>query len=205
VNSQLLLRPWENRSQPFKADDGSLTTFPFSRELFFDGHAYQVKGIAGTQDGKISPSLEFTEESTELGEVNITGQYIQRLVLPGGACMVVLDQPSGTVKIPTGIYNQPDVQLERNGAGAYCRNAVQTRTGSRFSVDSQTPTVLNVGGPLTNSVAVTRHGQDMRINYRLIGAGGENYQLVNLDMSKPPEFTVYKNAGKIASGHFEFG
>ena len=43
------------------------------------------------------------------------------------------------------------------------------------------------------------------LDYRLIGAGGETYHLVNVDASKPPEFAIYKGGKKIESGDFEFG
>jgi hypothetical protein len=72
-------------------------------------------------------------------------------------------------------------------------------------VNDKTPAVLNVGGPLTNSVIASRHGQDLRLDYRLVGTGGETYQLANQDRSKPPEFAIYKGDKKIASGKFEFG
>ncbi len=69
----------------------------------------------------------------------------------------------------------------------------------------QTPVVLSVGGPLTNSVTATRHGPDLRLDYRLVGAGGKIYQLANQNRSQPPEFAIYKGGRKIASGKFEFG
>ena len=72
-------------------------------------------------------------------------------------------------------------------------------------MNDKAPVVLNVGGPLTNSVTASRHGQDLRLDYRLVGAGGQSYQLANQDRSKPPEFAIYKGEKKIASGAFEFG
>jgi hypothetical protein len=203
-NSRLLLRPWEKRDQPFNADGGLLATVPFSRKLFVDGRAYQLAGITRSQDGQAIPSLQFTEQSVELGEVKITGQFVRRLVLSGGPYEVILDQPAGVVKIPAGSYNQPDILLEQNGAQAFCNNGPM-QTGEQISVGGKTPAVLNVGGPLTNSVTAKRHGQDLQLNYCLLGAGGETYQLANQDRSKPPAFAIYKGAKKIASGAFEFG
>ena len=66
------------------------------------------------------------------------------------------------------------------------------------------PAVLTAGGPLTNSVSVSRRGRYLALNYQLVGAGGP-YQLVNQDRSHPPEFTVYQGDKKVASGKFEFG
>ncbi len=109
-----------------------------------------------------------------------------------------------SVLVPVGSYNQPDILLEQNGVEAFC-NSSQSQAGGRISVDDRTPAVLDAGGPLTNSVIVSRHGQDLRLDYRLLGAGGATYQLVNRDYSRPPEFAIYKGDKKIASGKFEFG
>jgi hypothetical protein len=203
-NGRLLLRPWEKRNQPFSADDGSLVTVPFSRKLFFDGHAYQLDLAARPQDGEARPALQFTGQPVALGELKITGKFIQRLVFSGGPYLVVLDQPAASVKILTGSYIHPDILLKQNGAEAFCKPG-QTQIRWRFSVDDKTPAVLNVGGPLTNSVIVSRHGQDLRLDYRLVGAGGETYQLAGQNRSQPPEFAAYKGDRKIASGKFEFG
>ena len=203
-NGQLLLRPWDDRNQPFTVSDGSLATVPFSQKLFVDGHAYQLDLAVRPQDGEARPALRFTEQTVALGEMKITGKYIKRLVLSGGSYQVVLNRPAGTVEVPTGSYLQPNVLLEQGGAEAYC-NSSQPVSVSRVSVDGRMPALLDVGGPLTNSVTATREGQDLQLNYRLIGAGGATYQSVNQDRSKPPEFAIYKGDKEIASGNFEFG
>jgi hypothetical protein len=203
-NGQLLLRPWEKRNQPFSADDGSLATVPFSRKLFLDGHAYQLDLAVRPQGGEARPALQFTEQSAALGELKIAGKFIQRLVLSGGPQLVVLDQPAASVQVPTGSYIHPDILLKQNGVEAFCKPG-QTQIRWRFSVNDKTPAVLNVGGPLTNSVIVSRHGHDLRLDYRLVGAGGEIYQLANQNRSQPPEFAAYKGDRKIASDKFAYG
>ncbi len=204
-NSQLLLRPWEKRNQPFAANDGALACVPFSRKLFVDGHAYQLDCIAHLLNGEATPALQFTEQSVPLGEANITGQFIRRLVLTGRPYVVVVDNPVGVVKIPIGSYNQPDLQLEQKGVAAFSRNTGPFQIGKSFTVDGKTPLVLNVGGPLTNSLSATRHGQYLQLDYLLLGAGGQTYQLASQNRSAPPGFAVYQGEKEIASGTFEFG
>ncbi len=206
ANGWLLLRPWENRNQPFNATDRNLAAVPLSRKIFVDGHAYQLDWSGQPGKGIVRPLLQFTEQSAALGELNITGQFIGRLVLKGGPYLVVLDQPAGIVKIPTGRYNQLDFLLEKSGALAYLLNSGLAQLDRQtISVDDKTPAVLNVGGPLTNSITANRHGQDLVMNYQLLGAGGEVYQMPAQDRSKPPKFAVYSGEKKIASGEFEYG
>ena len=204
LEHHLLLRPWEQQNQAFNNFDGSLETVPFSRKLFFGGQAYQLDWLAAAPNGEVKPSLRFTEQSVALGDLKITGQYIQRLVLPSETYQAVLDRPAATVKIPMGSYYQPNLRLEQGGTAAYL-NFNQPPSGNRISVNDKVPAVLNVGGPLTNFVLVSRHGEDLRLDYRLVGVGGETYQMANENRSHPPEFAVFKDAKQIASGKFEFG
>jgi hypothetical protein len=212
-NSRLLLRPWEQRNQPFSATDGLLATVPLSRKLFLDGRAWQVQCPARSQDGEAIPSLQFTEQSAALGELKITGRFIQRMVLTVKPSkvesskvepyLVVLDQPAASVQIPVGDYNPPEIALEQGGAAAY--NYSLSQEGRPISVDGKTPAVLNAGGPLTNSITASRQGQDLVLDYILLGAGGAAYKMATNGMTQPPSFAIYKGEKKIESGDFEFG
>ena len=90
------------------------------------------KGSPVRKTAKPGPSLQFTEQSVPLGEVNITGQFIRRLVLTGGPYLVILDQPAGVVKIPTGNYNQPDILLEQNGAAGLLQLPASRKSAGGF-------------------------------------------------------------------------
>ncbi len=198
----LLLRPWSARNQPFSVSDGSLAAFPFSRKLFVGNHAYELQCTNEVQGGAVKVRMQFTEQAPKLGELNITGQFVERVTLEGGPYLVVLDQPGATVKVPVGHY-KAKVFLKRGGAEAYLDG--QTQAAARqIAVSEKRPAVLTAGGPLTNSVSVSRHGRNLALSYHLIGAGGA-YQMVTQDRSQRPEFTIYQGDKKIGSGKFEFG
>lgn len=201
---ELLLRPWGKRNQSFNSYNGSVAVVPSTRKLFLDGHAYQLDWVTSAQNSEVQPVIQFTEQTVELGELRITGKYIQRLVMPGQPYLVILDQPAATVKVPVGNYNQLSVRLEQGGTEAFYESD-RHPTGQRVSVDAKKPAELAIGGPLTNSVFVSRTGQDLNMDYRLIGVGGLAYELANQDRSHPPEFAVFKADKKIASGKFEYG
>lgn len=202
---QMLLRPWSDRNKPFNATGSSFEAFPFSQKLFFNGHAYQVGSQFHPRNSESSVTLQFIEQPVALGELKITGQFIRRLMLPGSnSWLVIFDHPAATEKIPVGDYQAPNVLLSQNGVEASATVA-RWPTKKSFSVDGKTSAILNAGGPLTNSVTATRHGSDLRLDYQLIGAGGQIYQLVAQNRSQPPQFAVFTGDKQIASGNFEFG
>ena len=202
----LLLRPWAARNESFDLQNGSLDGFPFCRDLFFGKQAYHLDYACLQEAGATKYRIGLEERPAELGELKLTGKFINRIILPGAKFTVVLDQPAPVVKVPVGSYGQCRVQLKQGGAEAY------RESGARFSglpedkvtqVSAASPAVLKVGGPLTNSVAANRHGRSLNLSYQLLGAGGETYQL--LGARRQPEFAAYRADKKIASGKFEFG
>ncbi len=203
--SQMVLRPWEKRSENFNVSMGSMDGFPFRKKLFLNGQAYQVDVAAESKNGEFVPSLQFTGQSVPLGDLLITGKHIQRLVLSGSSCLVILDRPAERVKVPAGEYtDRPGIILEQGGVKAMTDISGVTSTKG-LTVATTAPATLAVGGPLTNSILISRHGQVLRMDYRLIGAGGAAYQLANQDRSKPPKYAVYKGDRAINTGTFEFG
>jgi hypothetical protein len=202
----LLLRSWERRNEMFNTSDHSLDTFLFRKKLFFDGHAYELNlnfsaDAAGSASGA---TLEFAEQSVPLGELKIAGKFIRRLMLAGTNYEVICDQPANSIKVPVGDYLSFEAPLEQGGVQAYAA-LNQSTPMPRISIRTATPATLAIGGPLTNSVTVTRHGQDMQLAYRLLGAGGQTYQVASINRAQPPQFAVLKGGRQIASGNFEFG
>lgn len=203
-SGSLLLRPWAKRNQSFNTSVGSVAVVPFASKVFLNNYAYQLDWIASAQKDGVQPTIQFTEQAVELGELKITGKHIQRMVLTGQPYVAILDRPAATVKVPVGSYSEPTIRLEQGGAEAFCEPNRQP-SNKRISINAKTATTVAIGGPLTNSVNLTRQGQDLYMDYRLVGVGGLTYQLANHDYAHPPEFAIYKADKKIASGKFEFG
>jgi hypothetical protein len=243
-HGELLLRPWEERDKRFFASSEvpedtmgiawqgknqvvrASDAFAFSPGVFFEGHAWQLDWSAEPRGREEKLVLRFTEQQTALGELRITGSFIQRLVLTDGPYVVVLAQPPASVKVPPGRYHPYRVWLKQDEAEAYFNfglpqtgkaNVIEEITGSQLPVvsppppeqavvvDEQRPAVLAVGGPLTNCASATRRGRNLLLNYRLIGVGGGEYWLARVSDWKPPQFTVGRSGKRIGSGQFEFG
>ena len=199
----LLLRPWSRHNEPFRSYDDSLEAFPFSCELFVGNHAYRLQCADEVQGNVPKVRVQFTEEQPSLGEVKITGDSVRRVTLEGGPYMVILDQPGAVVRVPVGRYAPAKVCLKKGDVEA-CLDARTRAAAGRISVTDSEPAVVAAGGPLTNSVSISRNGRGLMLSYRLVGAGG-GYQVSDPYRVHPPEFTVYKGNKKIGSGKFEYG
>jgi hypothetical protein len=204
----LLLRPWESRNQPFNLQDGSLDGFGFCRDLFFGQRAYRVDWAYVQQDGAPKFKLELKGRSTALGELRLTGKFIERLILTGtpdlpaaGPFTVVLDRPEPMVKIPLGGYSRYQIQLEAGGARAW----PLVHSGAAMLIGSGKTAVLTAGGPLINTVEVAPQGGSLSLNYVLVGAEGAAYQLRRQEGSQPPGWVVYRKGKAMAAGRFQFG
>jgi len=202
-SGSLLLRPWAERNKPFNLYSGSLEAVPFSPKLFVGNRAYELHCTNEAQGDVAKLRVQFTEQKPSLGELKITGDFIQRVTLEGGPYLVVLDKPEAVVKVPVGSYGQAKACLKKGNTEAHLDGGMQSAAG-RITVNDKKPAVLTAGGPLTNSLSISRRGKNLSLNYQLVGAGGA-YQLANQDRSHPPEFTVYQGDKKVASGKFEFG
>jgi hypothetical protein len=243
-HGQLLLRPWEERNRRFMAScevpEDTLAVpwewknwmvrasdaFAFSPKVFFEGRGCQLDWSAEPRGREEKLALRLTEEQPALGELRITGSFIQHLVLTGGPYVVVLAQPPARVKVPLGRYHPYRVWLQQGKAEAYFNfgvpqsgmaNVVEEISGSQMPVLGPPPpeqavvveegrtAVLAVGGPLTNCVSATHRGRNLLLSYRLIGSGGGEYRMAGGGDRKPPQVTISRSCMKVGSGQFEFG
>jgi hypothetical protein len=204
----LVLRPWSERERAFFVQDGSLDAFAAGRTLYLDGAGWRLDWAREAAGAEPALRLTLTPEKFETGELKLAGQFIGRLVLSGGkgGCTVVLNEPAASVRVPQGSYYAAQACLRRGDRRA-AREAERYYGGQpgrpTLVIATNQPATLVAGGPLTNTVAVTRRGNNLSLDYRLVGAGGEAYTL--LGRREAPAFAAFKGDAQVASGKFEFG
>ncbi len=200
-NGYLLLRPWDSRDRPINANDTSLECVSWPKLLFFQGMGYKLAATFLQDTNSNSPAckLEWAAQETKLGALNLTGKFINRLVLHSDSTTVLLCTPAPSVNIPVGTYDYYQLTLKQGDTEAYLSRSA---TG-RIEIAAPKTATLTAGGPLTNSVTVTRRGQLLTLNYQLTGGAGLDYSLTG--PRKEPEFAVYRGDKKLADGKFAFG
>jgi hypothetical protein len=196
----LLLRAWAERQRPFNLLNSSPDFCTITKSIFFDNRAYDLD--CQYEPGGDSPKYKvaFKELAPRLGELQVTGANLHRLILTAKPGMTaLLDLPAGKVKVPVGTYSVDEIWLRRGEV-----EVVRLKAGT-VTVDSQRAATLIAGGPLTNSVEVRSYRDMLQLNYRLLGADGGAYQLPTPDYQHPPEFAVFQGTNRLATGKFQYG
>ena len=67
------------------------------------------------------------------------------------------------------------------------------------------PATFAAGGPLTNTVTISRRSRSLVFSYRLVGADGASFQAKTNGVRDQPAFAVYQGERQLATGKFEFG
>jgi hypothetical protein len=196
-----LLRPWAARQQPLSMTGaGTPDLVNYCSRLFLQSQAYKATCRYDMQDGKPKCTLALTEEQPELGELKLSGEFLHRLILadPAGYTVVV-DAPGPLVRIPLGTYKSREIWVRRQGgeAGHFSDGLVR--------ITKEGVASLPAGGPLTNTVALTRRGRNLTLDYQLKGAGGILFRLNQKEGDGRPEYAIYHGGKKLQTGKFEFG
>ncbi len=221
----LLLRPWGLRTNHVSLLDPISGTVPFPDQLFWLSQAFHLERHFETDSGGPVCKLEFTPQQPPLTELKLSGESLAYAVLRDtNGYTALLHDPPATAKVPQGVYTISAAWLKKGSVTAF-------RLGDKPSVvNATTATSLVLGGPLTNSVVLTRYGRRLLMNYKLKGAdgafyrmaeqpgavmasaglaqgvGGGSYRLAQQpDRTKPPEFSVFHGGKKVLSGQFQFG
>jgi hypothetical protein len=196
----LLLRPWMARTNRLFLRDLTSGIVRFPDQLFWLREAFRLERHFDSREGIPVCKLEFTPLQPPLTEVELSGESLYYAVLRAtNGYTVALSEPPGTLKVPQGIYTANAVWLKKGAAEAF------RLADAPLVINVTAPTNLVLGGPLTNSVTLTRYGRKLNMNYRLVGADGGAYRLAQQDRAKPPDFTVYHGGKKVLSGMFAFG
>ncbi len=211
----LVLRPWEQRGEPLSLGPGAFSVFEFCPNLFVGTNGYRLDVTPEQQNGNLKYKLALRDKPVETGELKLEGTSVRKLVLmgmpdrlAGGRFLVLLEDPSPVVRIPAGTYRQSHVLLEAGGVKVASQPVFGAASGPALltiSSGSDKAATLRLGGPLTNSVSVSRRGSFLVLNYQLTSADGLNYALLSTGPAKPPRFSISRAGQVIHKGVFEFG
>ncbi len=186
--------------------DKSVNVFnemPVPEKLYLGGRQYRLRFTFGQGTGTAPLTASFTELTVPLGELDLDGQFIQRLVLDGDAGLAILDAPGRITSLPADKYRVQGIYLQ-SGSGKTALTSAAPDV-PQFSVVAGAPSRLKAGGPLESSVTVSASGKMLDLNYILKGVGGEKYSVVNPDRNNPPKYSIYRGDRLLGTGGFEFG
>ena len=189
-NDRFQLHPADSRSAAARM------SFKGTKKLFFKQTPYRIELESRPEEGAMAVS--FAEESVPTGGLKIEGGNIARLILAGDYT-VVLDKPEGTVQIPVGAYDSLLVLVD-NGDEDYFRSQL-----GGIEISEENDAKITAGGPLENRLDIEHSGSVVRMDYMLLGAGGEEYSRYACASDPGPEYLAYYKGRQVASGKFEYG
>ncbi len=175
------------------------------KSIYLDSHNYDVS--FEFKQGTKTPILQLRlkESKKPMGKLNIAGKHIARLALESRYSTVLLHYPPQNVSIPVGDYHCSSVYLYCKDAGLFNPQRLYGTKKKSISVTEDGAATLKAGGPLKNTVEITRSGTTLNLGYKLIGIDNKSYTRLSGRTDKPPTFTIYKGRRKIASDKFEYG
>lgn len=163
--------------------------------LSANGRCYGLTWAFSGTDGGGVLDVNLTEKTDGLGQLNISGQFVEGVLL-SGAQTVKVEKPAASVWLPMGEYELTKAWLANEFRADFLEPPSVT-IGAE-------PASVTVGGPLNPSCTVKRVGSTLRLDYKLVGADGQTYEPYGEDQRRAG-FTAYRNGEKIASGKFAYG
>jgi hypothetical protein len=201
-----------SRLSVLSADDdnsasNSMSSLPLPKNIFMDGRCYEI-GFKFKKSEQPSPSLWCTlrEKTVPMGKLRIESKWVHTLVFGDDEILILPDPVEGMTIVPAGNFTVKQCTLNHDkGKPAIA----PTRLNEIIvAVPATGESVLRIGGPLNHQVKIQRTGRTLKLDYKLVGMGGETYDaraIGGYDNSKKPSVAVYKGDLQMAAGNFEFG
>ena len=174
---------------------------PVPKTIFLDGHAFNISfAFKPGETGAVVEAV-FSETNIPFGTLNVAARGCSYVHLSNSLVTAVLDAGVSTSSIPAGTYRITGCVLDNTPGLLYqpsfirCDRTVVVKPGETAS--------LAIGLPLRNTVQVTRERNLLRLNYRLLGQAGEQYEYYN--WRDRPRFAVWNGPVRIGTGALPFG
>lgn len=171
---------------------------PVPRVLSLEGHTYRLDFAFKPAEPNVVLEAVLTEMQLPKGELQIEAGGCRSLDLQDDRHVLLLSDPQGLVSVPAGTYCVSNCVLRSQG-----RPLQFVGCGRTVSVPAGQTSVFRIGLPLSNTIAATRDRNLLLLTYRLVGSGGEVYQLDGL--RHRTSFRIYQGPLRIGGGSFGCG
>ncbi len=189
------------RREPAEPKERPIEITPVPRQLFLDGHAFDLGFVFKAAGTGAVLEATLTETNFPLGNINIAATGCRFVRLGNKQLTAVLDSRAVTNLVPAGTYNIEDCVLDV--IPGMFRQPSFIRCGQKITVKPGKTASLEIGPPLRNTVQVTRDRNALRLTYQLLGRAGEQYEYYN--WRDRPRFAVYKGPFELGGGALPFG
>lgn len=181
---------------------GQMLAVPPSGRVCVDGRVYETSyAFEAASRGEAGLRVHFQPVDVPLGTLHIAGENITWLRITGGNIPVVLNAPRGSVEVPVSSYTSQSLAIKDHRLGACMAEADVT-----FEVTEAQPATLELGGPLTAGMDVTRSGRVITLFPTAVGIGGETYSAGGTAVTpESAAFTIYKGDKVLVSDDFQYG
>jgi hypothetical protein len=161
----LLLRPWAARTNRVYLGDPTSGLVEFPQKLFWMGHAFELSARTDNSGDAPVCRLRFAPAQPRLRELSRAGDFLEYAVLvdTNGYVCVLTGNQLGT-KMPEGAYSVSATWLQRGATVAF------RLPGQQTVFDARIASTFPLGGPLTNSVSLTRTGKNLLLEYQVSGS-----------------------------------
>ncbi|MDH7600151.1 MAG: hypothetical protein QHH07_11045 [Sedimentisphaerales bacterium] len=186
------------RSTSYSA--GSTRPYAIPRQVFVAGSTYRL-------DMADFPTVRLLPYDGPLGRLTLhQGSVTGVALVDANQTFLWLDPCETTFSVPAGDYQVTFVGLGGGTRDGTRHIPAQGYQGTRVLVREGQDAELRLGTPLRHHVELRRAGRVLLLEYKLVGQGGEVYDLRRLFDTPPrPTFVVYKGQKAIVSEKFEFG
>ena len=193
-------------SGPPLIQSSEYVTVPFEIFVGLMNYEFSYSYIEGEGD---KVRIVFKEKPVETGRLEYDVSNIDSLIFrhnspssPGR--FVWIDLLSDSCVVPAGELTPVQFQLKNTKGKSF---GPKQTVLPKFNVEAGQTAKLPFGTPLSHSVKIRKLGNMIGLDYKLVGVGGEEYNLSAATGGTETVSTVavYKGQRKLSSGSFEYG
>jgi hypothetical protein len=177
---------------------------PLPQTLYFAGHVFSLSAAFEQSSGGVIVEATLSEQQLPLGQLDLEAKGCKLLRLQNDRTAVILEASNRTVSLPVGDYRLVDCILDQAPDSRNSNWVEFESSDQRIVVRPGRPAHLRAGLPLRNTVVASHDRDLLRVEYELLGIGGERYRCHN-GANYLPCFRIFKGPVPAAYCALPFG